>query len=60
MTDEKIIELLMKIKEYCKLHNSCLGCPFMNGKCQIRTLAQELNSHPHLWDMEEIERIIHL
>ena len=69
MTDEKFIELLRKIKEYC--HDSyigCLACPFnvVNAKnynsCQFLEIAAELScaSNPANWNIDEVERIVKL
>ena len=74
ITDEKLIELLMKIKEYCTYDNSpykCnrIDCPFnftdefLNLKineCQISEIGRVISRVPRGWNMEEIERIIRL
>lgn len=70
-TDEKFIEWLRKIKEYCEKQCNCSNCPFSIKEkneydvevdsCQVETLAFNLYIEPpNDWDMEEIERIIRL
>ena len=64
-TDEQLIELLRKIKEFCKRNERCDGCLFENRNepdgCTINSLMFVLNwTTPDTWHMEEIERIIKL
>ena len=67
MTDEKFIEWLRKVKEYCKSYRICEGCKFHitdkqgSVDCHFKKLAFHLwRNTPNNWDMEEIERIIRL
>lgn len=64
LSDEQLIELLRKIKEYCH-KNTCSECIFHSPKkligtsgCQIGSLAKYLEDIPNRWNMKEIERII--
>lgn len=67
-TDEQVIELLRKIKEYCTFRQ-CKECVFYHENsdcediyiCTIRALFSRLEEEePCNWYMEEIERIIKL
>lgn len=61
MTDEKVIEFLRKINEYCINIDKCQKCTFWIGcRCQISMLAESLDTVPCDWDMDETERIIKL
>lgn len=63
-TDEKFIEWLRKIKEYCESCDRCSKCKFLgndtNRMCIFSEIADLLSELPQNWEMEEIERIIKL
>lgn len=74
MTDEKLIEMLKKIKEYCRkldslayvyTINPCENCQFYfkhptkrKNICQITNLLGNMTSQPRYWDIERLEKII--
>ena len=63
-TDEKFIEWLRKIKEYCESCDRCSKCKFLGNDtdrmCIFSAIADLLSELPQNWEMEEIERIIKL
>ena len=65
MIDEKTIEWLMKIKEQCKnVRCKCEVCKYSiydgDGCKALSIIDRLIDIPPHIWDMEEIERIIRL
>lgn len=72
-TDEKFIEWLKKVKEYCRSRafNNCKECKFFVyrylddrgrecGYCQFSWIASKLTGDPADWNIKDLESIIHL
>lgn len=59
MTEKQFIEMLKKIKEYCR-KTSCSDCSFKNldDCCQLRAIVTKLSNVPARWNIEEIEGLI--
>jgi len=57
ITEKQFIEILKKMKEYCK-NTLCFECMFRTDDCQVRAIAGALNTMPMNYDIEEIEELI--
>lgn len=60
MSDEQILKTLENIKDYCEIHEKCVGCKFKKGvmHCQIKVLTDLLGYSPIMWDMDEIKVVL--
>ena len=58
MTDEKLIEILQKIKDKCALLSDCECCPFDRRGCVITYVFDQLCASPEDWDIGHITEIL--